>query len=373
MVTLYEITKRLIDQNELDCEKNIMEDTHHRHIKEFNGLLRFLGIPQDIFKERSSLKEEFKFAEDSIEKIIYLMKYQKDIKESIKIAVKKKDLEEFRKQISPVMDFLEAQFKESPTNLEQCKRCIQYKFRIYEEEIIAKIKNKLKDSMSTSEIYPFDQPVLYGWYIDQLLDLSKNLEAMHREVEETRRHELHYLIESLNDSRGNYKIFITKKDLDLFIKSYEKDMKFDLKTDYTINLIYKLSKMNSQKTEDELRELASRIFKEYSKRKSIPLREREEVEKNYGKYNSILGLTIFVESVIDSINRWKKNDFKGNNKYFELFYENEGEDKIVSLPRNIEYFEYINSTELINDLADSIKWITADNIEQDAIDKKLKS
>lgn len=369
MVTLYEITKRLIEQNKLEYKNFDMEEAHHRHVKEFRGMLNFLGIPQEIFKEHSSVREGFKFTEDSIEKIIYLLSDLKYIKESIKAAVKENDFEEFRKQISPVMDFLEAQFKESPTNLEQCKRCIQYKFRIYEEEILVKIKKKLKDSMSTSEIYPFDQPVLYGWYIDQLLDLNKNLEVIHKKVEEIRRHELSELVESLNDSRGNYKIFITKNDLDLLIKSYEEDMEFDLKIDYTISLIYKLSKMNSQKTEDELRELASRISKEYSKRKSIPLPEREVVEKNYGKYNSILGLTIYVESVIDSINRWKKNNFKGNNKYFELFYENEGEDKIVTLPRNIEYFEYINSTELINDLADSIEWITADNLEHDAVDK----
>lgn len=368
MVTLYEITKRLIEQNQLEYKNFDMEEAYHRHVKEFRSMLKFLGIPQEIFKEHSSVRENFKFTEDSIEKITYLLTDQKYVKDSIKAAVKENDFEEFKNQISPVMDFLEAQFKESPTNLEQCKRCIQYKFRMYEEEILVKIKKKLKDSMSTSEIYPFDEPVLYGWYIDQLLYLSKNLEAIHKKIEEIRRNELYDIIESLNDSRGNYKIFITKKDLDLFVQSYEEDIEFIFKMDYTINLIYKLSKTNSQKTERELQELASRVLDEYSKRKSIPLQEREEIKKKYGKYDSILGLTIYIETVLDSVKKWRDNNFKGSNKYFELFYENENvmKNKMVRLPRNINYFEHIASIELINDLVDSIEYITDDDLEQDA-------
>ncbi|MDL5376806.1 hypothetical protein ACNOIU_15310 [Exiguobacterium mexicanum] len=339
MITLYDISRKIVSSEiTADYEEFLFEEIHQSHAKAFKDLIKYMGIPYRVFKIHTVKREKFQFQDASVPHVKYLIQNHTHIKKAIQEAYKNKDIEEFKKQTKPIMDFLSVEFKEHPTNLEQCRRCIQYKFRLEEACLSDDVLTLLKN---TTTIHPFDEPVLYGWYLNELDHLNHRLKLLRDQVEEYRKDELNDINQAINDKAGEEKLLITKHDAEEFINCYRDGITNDFKIELTIALVYKLSKANREKTEEELIELAYSISEEYN----APTRQK--YEKNYAKYNTVPGLAEYMEKVINSLEAWKKREFKGRNQFFELLHEIDHERENTTFSADIELFDYMSSLELI--------------------------
>lgn len=339
MVTLYDISRKIVSSEiTADYEEFSLEEIHQSHAKAFKDLIKYMGIPYRVFKIHTVKKEKFQFQDASVPHVKYLIQNHLQIKKAIKEAYKNKDIEEFKKHTKPIMDFLSVEFKNHPTNLEQCRRCIQYKFRLDEARLSADVLTLLQN---TTTIHPFDEPVLYGWYLNELDHLNRRFKLLHDQVGKYRKDELDDINQAINDKAGEEKLFITKGDAEKFINCYRDGSTSDFKIDLTIALVYKLSKAHQKKTKEELIELAYSISEEYN----APTRQK--YEKNYAKYSTISGLAEYMEKVINSLEAWKKKEFKGRNQFFELLHEIDHEKENTAFSADIELFDYMSSLELI--------------------------
>lgn len=343
MVTLYDISLKIISnqKNESSVEP-VTENIHRNHVRSFKDLISYMGIPYQIFKTYSVKREKFWFQDESVPYLICLIQGKNNIKRNINRSYESKNNQEFMKHIKPIIDFLSVEFKDQPFILQQCLCCIQYKFRMDEASLSTDAMNLIKNINSP---YPFDQPVLYSWYLREKNKDYDRLKTLCYQVEEYRREELYDMYQVINDEVGKEKLLITKEDAENFIKYYTDGISNDFTTELTIALVYKLSKKYQHQTENELTELANSIFKAYNVPNDQSLNQHDE--KKYAKYSTIPGLVEYMQKVIQSLESWKEKGFRGRNPFFELLHETDDEKKGANITVDIEIFDYMSSVEVI--------------------------